>query len=106
MLSESQIQVLVNEIVQGYKPEKVYLFGSYATNAASADSDVDLFIIKSTKSRKIDRSIDVRKIIKNYPPVGLDIIVYTPEEMEIAQQDVVNIGKEAVINGKLMYERI
>ena len=106
MLSESQIQVLINEIVQGYQPEKVYLFGSYATNAASKDSDVDLFINKSTKTRKINRGTEVRQAIKTYPLVGLDITVYTPEEMEIAEKDVVNIGKEAVTNGKLMYERI
>lgn len=106
MLSESQIQTLVNEIAQGYQPEKIYLFGSYVSNTASMESDVDLFIIKSTKSRKIDRSIEVRRAIKNYPPVGLDIIVYTPEEMEMANKDVVNIGKEAVKNGKLVYERV
>ncbi len=106
MLSTRQIQVLVDEIVQGYQPEKVYLFGSYARNTASKDSDVDLFIVKSTDSRKIDRSVEVRNAIKHYPLVGLDIIVYTPEELVLAQKDTVNIGKEAVTNGKLLYERV
>ncbi len=106
MLSEHEILALIDEIVLGYQPEKVYLFGSYALNAASNDSDIDLFIIKSTKSRKIDRSMEVRQVIKTYPAVGLDIIVYTPDELRMAQKDVVNIGKEAVTNGKLMYERV
>ena len=106
MPSESQIQVLINEIVQGYQPEKVYLFGSYATNAASNDSDIDLFIIKSTQTRKIKRGTEVRAVIKTYPLNGLDIIVYTPEEMELAKEDISNIGKEAITYGKLMYERI
>lgn len=106
MLSEQEIQVLVNEIVQGYQPEKIYLFGSYATNEATKDSDLDLFILKSTTSRKKDRGAEVRQAIKTYPFVGLDIIVYTPEEMKLAENDVVNIGKEAILNGKLIYERV
>jgi predicted nucleotidyltransferase len=106
MLSEVQIRRLIEEIVQGYNPEKVYLFGSYASNTASENSDIDLFIVKSTQSRKIDRSIEVRQAIKHYPVAGLDIIVYTPEELQMAQDSVVNIGKEAVAHGKLMYERV
>lgn len=106
MLSRDQIRALVDEIVQGYQPESVYLFGSYATDTASSDSDLDLFIVKSTPSRKVDRSLEVRNVIKHYPLTGLDIIVYTPEELEMAKNDVVNIGKEAVTTGKLLYERI
>ena len=30
MVTQEQIQQLVNEIAEGYKPEKIYLFGSYA----------------------------------------------------------------------------
>lgn len=97
---------LLDEIVRGYKPEKVYLFGSYAINTANPDSDIDLFIIKETKSRKKDRPDEVRKVIKNYPPVGLDIIVYTPDELKSGNEQLVDIGKEAVKTGKLLYERV
>ena len=106
MLSQEQLEILVSEIVQRYRPDKVYLFGSYANCNASWDSDIDLFIIKSTKTRKINWEIEVRQAIKSYPMVGMDTIVYTPEEMEIAEKDVANIGKVAIATGKLMYEII
>lgn len=106
MLSPRDIQSLINEIAQGYQPEKIYLFGSYADNRATEDSDLDLFILKRTVSRKKDRGIEVREAIKSRLLVGLDIIVYTPEEMKAAEKDVVNIGKEAILKGKLMYERV
>jgi predicted nucleotidyltransferase len=106
MYSQHQIDELIKEIVLGYDPEKIYLFGSYAGNAASENSDIDLFIVKNTSKRKIERHWDVRKCIKSYPLIGLDLIVYTPAELENAMTETVNIGKEAVHTGKLVYERI
>ena len=106
MVTMQQIQTLVDEIASGYKPEKIYLFGSYANGTPTADSDIDLFIVKDTNTRKIERRIEVRKSFNKYPPVGLDIIVYTPSEFKKVENDVVNIALEAVKTGKLMYENI
>ena len=106
MSVSAQISLLIKEIVLGYDPEKIYLFGSHARGDGSAESDIDLFIVKNTTKRKIERSQDVRKCIKTYPLTGLDLIIYTPIELEHAMLDTVNIGKEAVHNGKLMYERV
>ena len=106
MLQRNQIDQLVNEIVAGYNPDKIYLFGSYATGNMSGSSDIDLFVVKETSKRKIERNREVRRCILNYPLIGLDIVVYTPSELEEAMHDTVNIGKEAVSTGKLLYERI
>ena len=106
MVTMQQIQGLVNEIALGYKPEKIYLFGSYANGNPNEDSDIDLFILKETDVRKIKRRTEVRNSFKDYPPVGLDIIVYTPSEFLEVQNRVVNIAKEAVKTGKLLYERL
>ena len=105
MVTQEQIQQLVNEIAENYKPEKIYLFGSYANGTPTKDSDIDLFIVKETNERWIDRRVAVRRSIKNYIS-AMDIIVYTPKEIEEAMGYVVNIGKIAVNTGKLMYERV
>ena len=106
MLHQTQIKKLIQEIVSGYNPEKVYLFGSYAAGKQTNDSDIDLFIIKDTIKRKIERNREVRKCIKTYPQTGLDIFVFTPLELQQGLHEVMNIGKEAVTTGTLMYERI
>lgn len=106
MLYEEQINSLVSEIVTGYQPEKIYLFGSYANGKQNYNSDIDLFIVKETRKRKIDRNREVRKCIKTYPAKGLDVFVYTPGELEEGMHEIMNIGKEAVTTGKLVYERI
>ncbi len=106
MMKQSHILLLIREIASEYQPEKIYLFGSYATGKATTDSDIDLFIIKKTTKRKIERSREVRRCIKNYPATGIDIFVYTPSELNNALLQTINLGKEAVTMGKLMYERV
>ena len=105
MVTQIEIQKLVNEIAVGYKPEKIYLFGSYANGTPNEDSDIDLFIVKNTDRRRHERTEDVVLAIKDYIS-AMDIIVYTPKELETAMTYFMNIGKIAVNTGKLMYERI
>ncbi|HEY4875934.1 MAG TPA: nucleotidyltransferase domain-containing protein [Puia sp.] len=105
MVSQDQIQQLVKEIAEGYQPEKIYLFGSYASGTPNYDRDIDLFIVKETPKRRNERTADVVDSIKDYI-WAMDIIVYTPEELENAMTQFMNIGKIAVNPGKLMYERI
>ena len=106
MLTQKDIDLIVKDIAVAYQPEKIYLFGSYATGNPGTDSDIDLLIIKKTDKRKIERSREVRQCIKNYPTTGIDIIVYTPEELLMGLQQTMNIGKEAINSGRLMYERV
>ena len=106
MLQQTQIDKLISEIVLGYKPQKIYLFGSYATGKQTHDSDIDLLIIKETTQRKIERNRQVRRCIKTYPQNGLDIFVFTPFELQEGLNQIINIGKEAVTTGKLLYERV
>jgi predicted nucleotidyltransferase len=106
MSNQQQINAMISEIVSGYHPEKIYLFGSYAKGNQNENSDIDLFIVKDTNKTRSDRNREVRKYIKTYPKNGLDVFVLTPAELKQGMQEVVNIGKEAVTTGKLVYERI
>jgi len=106
MLLQTQIDILIEEIVSGYQPEKIYLFGSYAIGMQNNDSDIDLFIVKDTFKRKLERNREVRRCIKTYPKKGLDIFVFTPLELQQSFHETMNIGREAVTTGKLVYERI
>ena len=108
MVTQIQIEQLVKEIANGYKPEKIYLFGSYANGTANYDSDIDLFIVKDTNVRKKDRHEMVLNSFdfKYYPNVGLDFIIYTPQELENTKDDFFNIAKEAIKTGRLLYEKL
>lgn len=108
MVSLDQITQLVKEIAEGYKPEKIYLFGSYANGIPNKDSDIDLFIVKETKTRKIYRIEEVLNSldINEFPLIGIDFIIYTPQELEGVKNQVINIANIALKTGKIMYERV
>lgn len=83
MLTEKQIQEIIQTIVEGYDPEKVYIFGSYANGTPNKDSDLDICVIKETDERTVDRRMRVRSLFDVYSyPYPMDILVYTPKEFE------------------------
>ncbi|MEK7658033.1 MAG: nucleotidyltransferase domain-containing protein [Patescibacteria group bacterium] len=55
IVNKEKIQEITNKIVKEYNPRKIILFGSYAWGKPTEDSDVDLFIIKDSFDRRIER---------------------------------------------------
>jgi uncharacterized protein len=53
---KEEIHKVVDKIVSEFDPEKVILFGSYAWGRPTEESDFDLFILKKTSERRIDRA--------------------------------------------------
>ena len=104
MLSKKQIQKIVDTIVEGYEPEKVILFGSYANGKPDEDSDLDLAIIKKTKKSYYHRTDLIHRLFNPYP-CSMDIKVYTPKEYE-SKKDVIGTFANIVnANGKVIYEK-
>jgi predicted nucleotidyltransferase len=73
----------IEKIKHHYKPQKIILFGSFAWGKPAKDSDIDFLIVKKTELKHRERSLVVRKIISEENALsGIDILVYTPEEVE------------------------
>jgi predicted nucleotidyltransferase len=108
MISKSQIDSVVQAIVENYKPEKVILFGSYATDTAREDSDLDLAIIKRTSKPYFKRGGDVRMAIRKSGQIHFfakDILVFTPDEVDNQKDDHYSIVYEILTTGKTLYDR-
>lgn len=95
----SVVQTIVNQL-KSYKPERIILFGSYASGKSSPDSDVDIAIIKKTADSFHERQKETRMLLKTTTPV--DIFVFTPEEFEKARQDNLFVQEIAKM-GKVIY---
>jgi predicted nucleotidyltransferase len=78
---ETSISKIKDKIVQEIKPEKIILFGSYAWGEPTEDSDVDLFIIQKSKEPRRIRQKELRRKLWG-SDVPMDLLVYTPEEIE------------------------
>jgi predicted nucleotidyltransferase len=83
--------------------ERVIVFGSLATDQVHAWSDIDLVIVEQTDLPFLQRSRQVRRLLR--PKVGTGILVYTPEEFKQMQQERPFFRDEILIRGKTVYER-
>ena len=108
-MSDVQVDQLIARIAERigreYKPQKVILFGSYARGKPTEDSDIDLFIVKDTDARMVDRFVEVKQLI--YDPqlrIPVSPLVYTPEELEKRLDMGDDFVKEVMSEGKVLYE--
>jgi len=99
-----EIEGMVRRIVEGFDPQRIILFGSYARGTSGPDSDVDLLIIMDVEGSKKEIAIQIdRALIDRRLP--LDIVVVTPEEVERYRGLVGNVIRPALEEGKTLYER-
>lgn len=76
------IQHIVKKLLADYAPQKVILFGSYASGQPHSGSDIDVLIIKETSERFIERWITVRRILSDpQRTIPLETLVLTPQEV-------------------------
>jgi len=104
MEAQKEIQKIKNQIVKNYKPEKIILFGSFAYGKPNKNSDLDLLIIKNTKSSRVKRIKDV--LMKVDSDLPLEPLVYTPKELACR----IKLGgdffiEEVIRKGKIIYEK-
>ncbi|MBC7333038.1 MAG: nucleotidyltransferase domain-containing protein [Actinobacteria bacterium] len=92
---------IVEDLKRKYNPEKIILFGSFASGRVKEYSDLDLLIVKNTNKRFWDRIKEVVKLC-DYD-VGVDFLVYTPEEYEGELRNNIFFREEIVKKGKVIY---
>ncbi|MCL5423378.1 MAG: nucleotidyltransferase domain-containing protein [Nitrospirae bacterium] len=98
-LFKRELRRAVDKIKAWYKPEKIFVFGSFASGKITADSDLDFFIIKKTDKPRRERQREVSRLLIDRE-VPVDILVYTPAETERRKRlgdpfilDILNSGK-------------
>ncbi|WP_035567744.1 nucleotidyltransferase domain-containing protein [Hymenobacter sp. IS2118] len=104
MITEEQIQAVVQRIVEGYAPDRIILFGSYAYGVPTEDSDLDLLIIKrDAEEKRVARAIAVRTLLWGTDAPAMDILIRTPAEMERAAGVFQSVETIAEQQGRLLY---
>jgi uncharacterized protein len=100
----NDIERLTARIVEVEQPEKIILFGSYAREAPTEDSDIDLLVIsRSTLARRERENRLTRHLFGSGVP--FDVVVLTPEEVEERLQSSGAFIREILSTGRVLYER-
>lgn len=104
MVDLADIRQVAERIAAVIQAERVVLFGSHARGDARADSDVDLLIVARTALPRHQRSRQLYRMFDPYP-FPMDLIVYTPEEVELGLRSELSFVASALREGKVLYER-
>jgi Predicted nucleotidyltransferases len=74
LITQAQIDQVVATIVENVHPEKVILFGSYASGSPGENSDLDLLVVKDMPQKRHQRGREIRKHIRG-TGIPIDLLV-------------------------------
>ena len=101
MTDPSVLQEIVRRIVQVARPERIILFGSAARGEGGPDSDIDLLIVKSNVHRR-RLAMDLYEALAHIDQT-VDLIVVTPEDIEMYGQSPALVLEPALREGRVLY---
>lgn len=102
--NDDLVRDIVRRIVETAQPEKVILFGSQARGDARSNSDFDVLVIKRSDEPRYRRSVPLYVALADLP-VEVEVMVYTPEEVEEWSEVPQAFVTTAVREGTTIYER-
>ncbi len=103
MISQAAIRRYVQQLAREFSPERVILFGSYATGKATEDSDVDLLVImQHEKPRNVEQAVEIG--IRLHARFPLDLLVRRPTELRRRLEEGDSFLRDAVTDGKVLYQ--
>lgn len=106
-MSVETIGLMTQRFVERLKPEKVYLFGSFADGTYTDDSDYDFYIVVDDNSDLWSVRSNARKAIRDLKDRPVDIVVGTTSRFNRygPSEDSLYVEGEVFRKGKLLYDK-
>lgn len=104
MLTEKEIEKLIGRIVARIQPQRIIIFGSYAKDSATAQSDLDILVITETELPMANRGDDLKPILSN-SLIPVDVHFYTPEEIEEYSQEPFSFISSILKSGRIVFQK-
>jgi len=104
LVSQETIRFIIQTIADRFLPQRIILFGSYGSGQPTPDSDLDLLVVMDSDLPRHKRATPIRLLFRP-TPCAMDILVYTPEEIEYWNGTPNHIITEALRSGRVVYER-
>jgi predicted nucleotidyltransferase len=102
-ISKRTLDLIVKRLVKAAQPTKIIMFGSHARGDADEGSDLDLLVVKREVANQVEEMVRLRHAIGKVG-LGIDVLVYTPEAVEVKKDWSSTAVYWAVREGKVLYE--
>ena len=102
MMFEDKIKLIVDRVTENYDPKAIIVFGSVAKGNSTENSDLDIAIIMDSDLTEHERNVEVRVCIGSIG-IAMDLLVFTPEEIEAEKNDESSIVSEIMRTGEIVY---
>jgi uncharacterized protein len=94
---------IVRRLVEAYRPERIYLFGSKARGDAGPDSDYDVMVVVRQANKPSYRLAQEAHALLWDLGTAADILVWSREAFEERLQLKASLPATVVREGKLLY---
>lgn len=101
---EDLIATMVDRIAGAVHPIQIRLFGSRARGEADHRSDVDLLVVLGEVPDRRACQVEIKSLLTDLP-IGIDVIVTTPERIVRRGHVAGTVLHNALEEGKLIYEQ-
>jgi predicted nucleotidyltransferase len=102
VITERDVDRVVERIVALYDPEKIYLFGSHAKGNATDKSDLDLLVVKPTALPRAQRGRNVLAMLAAMA-FPMDVLFATPAEIEAELAEPYSLYATILPTARLLY---
>src|SRR6266700_2567172 len=103
LLQDRELAEVVRRLIEAYRPERIYLFGSKARGDADADSDYDLMVIVPDGVPEERRRSRLAYEVLWETGSAADVLVWTPQEFERTTQVPASLPATILREGKLLH---
>ena len=100
----SILDEIVGRIVGIAHPIRVVLFGSRARGEGRVGSDFDLLVVADSSEPRYRRSAPLYAGLADIP-AEVDVVVYTPDEIEAWRNVPESLSQRAMTEGVVLYDQ-
>ena len=104
MISERKIKQIIEKLIETAKPQKIYLFGSYARGDAREKSDLDFLIVERKLKSQRKEMVRLHDAIRSMR-IPVDILVTGESHFNEWSEIPGTVIHRAITEGKLCYEK-
>lgn len=107
--TQLELDTAVRAILAHVQASAIVLFGSQASGEIHSNSDIDLLVVASVEALDGKPRYEITGAIYRdlaELPMGVDLLLYTPDEIEARRYSLNHVIAHALRQGRLLHGRV